>query len=79
MVAQQNGRPNTPRSYRLLKLARLCGRKGKRTEGGFPNQLFLDSWKTGLREPVMLTKMMEEDRQIVLEVFDAAQSERGEP
>jgi hypothetical protein len=30
-------------------------------------------------EPVMLTKMTEEDWEIVLEVFDAAQSERGEP
>ena len=28
-------------------------------------------------EPVTLTKMMEEDWEIVLEVFDAAQSERG--
>ena len=27
----------------------------------------------------MLTKMTEEDWEIVLEVFDAAQSERGEP
>ena len=34
---------------------------------------------TGIREPASLTKMTEEDWEIVLEVFDAAQSERGEP
>ena len=42
------------------------------------NRLFFDLWKTGIREPVMLTKMTEEDWEIVLEVFDAGQSERGE-
>jgi transposase len=45
----------------------------------FPNRHFFDSWQTGIREPVMLTKMTEEDWEIVLEVFDAAQWERGEP
>jgi transposase len=34
---------------------------------------------TGITEPAMLTKMTEEDWEIVLEVFDAVQSERGEP
>jgi transposase len=34
---------------------------------------------TGIREPVMLTGMTEEDWTTVLEVFDAAQSRRGEP
>jgi hypothetical protein len=33
---------------------------------------------TGIREPDMLTKMTERDWSIVLEVFDAAQSSRGE-
>jgi transposase len=34
---------------------------------------------TGIREPDMLTGMTERDWSIVLEVFDAAQSNRGEP
>ncbi|MEJ0046963.1 MAG: hypothetical protein WDN04_13240 [Rhodospirillales bacterium] len=34
---------------------------------------------TGIREPDMLTGMTERDWSIVLEVFDAAQSSRGEP
>jgi transposase len=34
---------------------------------------------TGIREPDMLTGMTERDWAIVLEVFDAAQSSRGEP
>src|SRR6201998_4237955 len=34
---------------------------------------------TGIREPDMLTGMTECDWAIVLEVFDAAQSSRGEP
>ena len=34
---------------------------------------------TGIREPDMLTKMTERDWSIVLEVFDGAQSKRGEP
>jgi hypothetical protein len=34
---------------------------------------------TGIREPAMLTGMTERDWPIVLEVFDAAQSSRGEP
>jgi transposase len=34
---------------------------------------------TGNREPDMLTGMTERDWSIVLEVFDAAQSSRGEP
>jgi transposase len=34
---------------------------------------------TGIREPDMLTGMTERDWSVVLEVFDAAQSSRGEP
>jgi transposase len=34
---------------------------------------------TGIREPDMLTGMTERDWSIVLEVFDVAQSSRGEP
>src|SRR5262245_50557947 len=34
---------------------------------------------TGIREPAMLTAMTERDWSIVLAVFDAAQSSRGEP
>jgi transposase len=34
---------------------------------------------TGIREPAMLTGMTDDDWSIVLEVFDAAQSRRGEP
>jgi transposase len=34
---------------------------------------------TGIKEPGMLTGMTERDWSIVLEVFDAAQSNRGEP
>jgi transposase len=34
---------------------------------------------TGIGEPDMLTGMTERDWSIVLEVFDAAQSSRGEP
>jgi hypothetical protein len=34
---------------------------------------------TGKREPDMLTGMTERDWSIVVEVFDAAQSNRGEP
>jgi len=34
---------------------------------------------TGIREPDMLTGMTERDWSTVLEVFDAAQSSRGEP
>ncbi len=34
---------------------------------------------TGIREPDMLTGMTERDWSLVLEVFDAAQSRRGEP
>jgi transposase len=34
---------------------------------------------TGIREPAMLTGMTERDWSIVLEVFGAAQSSRGEP
>ncbi|MGA9869395.1 MAG: transposase, partial [Acetobacteraceae bacterium] len=34
---------------------------------------------TGIKEPAMLTGMTEDDWSIVLEVFDAAQSRRGEP
>jgi len=34
---------------------------------------------TGIREPDMLTGMTERDWLTVLEVFDAAQSSRGEP
>jgi transposase len=34
---------------------------------------------TGIREPDMLTGMTERDWLIVLEVFDAVQSSRGEP
>jgi hypothetical protein len=34
---------------------------------------------TGIRELDMLTGMTERDWSIVLEVFDAAQSSRGEP
>jgi len=34
---------------------------------------------TGIKEPDMLTGMTERDLSIVLEVFDAAQSSRGEP
>jgi transposase len=34
---------------------------------------------TGIREPDMLTGMTEQDWLITLEVFDAAQSNRGEP
>jgi transposase len=34
---------------------------------------------TGIKEPDMLTGMTERDWSIVLEVFDAAQSSRGEP
>src|ERR1700691_2793984 len=33
----------------------------------------------GNREPAMLTEMTEDDWSIVLDVFDAAQSRRGEP
>src|SRR5215468_3300703 len=45
----------------------------------FPNRIFFDSWIAGITEPAMLTKMTEEDWEIALQVFDAAQSERGEP
>jgi transposase len=38
-----------------------------------------DHCVTGIREPDMLTGMTERDWSIVLEVFDAAQSSRGEP
>jgi transposase len=34
---------------------------------------------TGIKEPVMLTGMTEDDWSIVLEVFEAAQSRQGEP
>ena len=34
---------------------------------------------TGIREPDMLTGMTERDWQVALEVFDAVQSNRGEP
>jgi len=34
---------------------------------------------TGIREPDVLTGMTERDWAIVLQVFDAAQSRRGEP
>ena len=57
----------------------MCGRIAKRAGRRLPNRLFFDLWKTGIREPVMLTKMTEEDWEIVLEVFDAGQSERANP
>ena len=38
-----------------------------------------ESLRTGNGDPGMLTGMMERDWSIVLEVFDAAQSSRGEP
>jgi transposase len=38
-----------------------------------------NQWVTGNKEPAMLTGMTEDDWSIVLEVFDAAQSSRGEP
>jgi transposase len=38
-----------------------------------------NQWLTGNQEPAMLTGMTEDDWSIVLDVFDAAQSRRGEP
>ncbi len=64
--------------YRAM--TRLCGRN--------PSHAFLTGSRigfcsnhcvTGLGEPDMLTGMTERDWSLVLEVFDAAQSSRGEP
>jgi transposase len=61
-------------------LPRLCGRN--------PSHAFLTDSRigicsnhcvTGIREPDMLTKLTEREWLIVLQVFDAAQSRRGEP
>jgi transposase len=38
-----------------------------------------NQWVTGIREPAMLTGMTERDWALVLKLFDAAQSSRGEP
>lgn len=46
---------------------------------GFPNRALFESLRDRYREPDMLTGMTERDWSIVLEVFDAAQSSRGEP
>ncbi len=45
----------------------------------FPNRVLFESLRVGTRELGMLTGMTEQDWSIVLEVFNAAQSSRGEP
>ena len=46
---------------------------------GFPNRALFESLRDRHRGPDMLTGMTERDWSIVLEVFDAVQSSRGEP
>ena len=46
---------------------------------GFPNRQIFNSWQTGNKEPAVLTGMTEDDWTIVLKVFAAAQSRRGQP
>src|SRR5205814_8905779 len=55
------------------------GRIGESQRLGIPESAFLRFMDDRHKEPAMLTKMTEADWAIVLEVFDAAQSERGEP
>ena len=46
---------------------------------GFPNHFFSDSWAVGFfGGPTMLTAMTEEDWTIVLRVFAASRSRRGD-
>src|ERR1700738_1800756 len=53
-------------------------RRGDLTEASrFPNHFFGDSW-LAFGGPAMLTKMTEEDWVLVLEVFHACRSRRGD-
>src|SRR4051794_38181099 len=45
---------------------------------GFPNRQLRDSWAAGLGRPAMLTTMTEQDWTIVLQVFGASRSRRGD-
>ena len=45
---------------------------------GFPNHFFCDSWVVCFGGPTMLTTMTEEDWTIVLKVFEASRSRRGD-
>jgi transposase len=45
---------------------------------GFPNHFFCDLWVVGFGGPTMLTTMTEEDWTIVLKVFEASRSRRGD-
>lgn len=45
---------------------------------GFPNRKICDSWAVGIWRPTMLTRMTDEDWAIVLKVFEASRSRRGD-
>jgi hypothetical protein len=45
---------------------------------GFPNRQLRDSWAAGSGRPAMLTKMTDADWTMVLKVFEASRSRRGD-
>src|SRR5215212_8631651 len=63
----------------MLPSFRPCGRIATGIICGlFPNRLISDFWLAGLRRPTMLTRMTDEDWEIVVEVFRAVRSRRGD-